>query len=151
MEFSAQEIKTTLNHSSDLAHPTLRIIDANLNRLREGIRVLEDICRYEYNHSHFAYTLKELRHRCKLDLIQTLLESRDSLNDVLRESTPNEMERADLKSIVIANFKRTQESSRVLEEILKLHNPQDSNNFKAIRYQLYTLEKEIFALFINQN
>ncbi len=28
---------------------TLRLIDANLNRLREGIRVVEDIFRYVYN------------------------------------------------------------------------------------------------------
>jgi thiamine-phosphate pyrophosphorylase len=52
------------------------------------------------------------------------------------------MNRTDLKSIVIANYKRAQESSRVLEEVYKIINPQLSETFKYMRYELYTLEKE---------
>lgn len=53
------------------------------------------------------------------------------------------MQRTNLQDIMIANFKRTQESSRVLEEILKLYDLEKSQKFKNIRYELYTLEKEI--------
>ena len=118
----------------------LRLIDANLNRLREGIRVVEDIFRYLYNDKQTAVKLKELRHLSRLENYIKLLESRDVKNDVLRASIKSEQNRADLNSILIANFKRAQESSRVLEEFTKLISIEDSENFKYIRYELYNLE-----------
>lgn len=124
------------------ALPLNRILDANLNRLREGIRVIEDIFRYLYNDKELAYKLKDIRHSSKIDGYIELLESRDSLNDCLKPSIKSETNRADLKSIVIANFKRAQESSRVLEELYKLQNIELSERFKSIRYNLYTLEKD---------
>ena len=119
---------------------TLRLIDANLNRLREGIRVVEDIFRYMYNDKETALKLKSLRHLARLDNYIELLETRDVKNDVLRASIKSEQNRTDLYSILIANFKRAQESSRVLEEFTKLTSIKDSENFKYIRYELYNLE-----------
>ena len=118
----------------------LRLIDANLNRLREGIRVVEDIFRYVYNDKQTAIKLKELRHLSRLENYIELLETRDVKNDVLRSSIKSEQNRTDLYSILIANFKRAQESSRVLEEFTKLISIKDSENFKYIRYELYNLE-----------
>ena len=118
----------------------LRLIDANLNRLREGIRVVEDIFRYVYNDKQTAIKLKELRHLSRLENYIELLETRDVNNDVLRASIKSEQNRTDLYSILIANFKRAQESSRVLEEFTKLISIKDSENFKYIRYELYNLE-----------
>lgn len=118
----------------------LRLIDANLNRLREGIRVVEDIFRYVYNDKQIALKLKELRHLSRLENYIELLETRDVKNDVLRSSIKSEQNRTDLYSILIANFKRAQESSRVLEEFCKLISIEDSENFKYIRYELYNLE-----------
>lgn len=118
----------------------LRLIDANLNRLREGIRVVEDIFRYVYNDKQTALKLKELRHLSRLANYIELLETRDVKNDVLRSSIKSEQNRTDLYSILIANFKRAQESSRVLEEFCKLISIEDSENFKYIRYELYNLE-----------
>lgn len=118
----------------------LRLIDANLNRLREGIRVVEDIFRYVYNDKQTAIRLKELRHLSRLENYIELLETRDVKNDVLRASIKSEQNRTDLDSILIANFKRAQESSRVLEEFCKLISIEDSENFKYIRYELYNLE-----------
>ena len=118
----------------------LRLIDANLNRLREGIRVVEDIFRYVYNEKQTALKLKELRHLSRLENYIELLETRDVKNDVLRSSIKSEQNRTDLYSILIANFKRAQESSRVLEEFCKLISIEDSENFKYIRYELYNLE-----------
>jgi len=119
-----------------------RIIDANINRLKEGIRVIEDIARYLHNDKTLASRLKSLRHQAKIDDIQPLLQSRDSVNDVLRPTTQNELNRESLESILIANYKRAQESSRVLEELYKIVDPELSERFKEIRYTLYTLEKE---------
>ena len=118
----------------------LRLIDANLNRLREGIRVVEDIFRYVYNDKQTALKLKELRHLSRLANYIELLETRDVKNDVLRSSIKSEQNRTNLYSILIANFKRAQESSRVLEEFCKLISIEDSENFKYIRYELYNLE-----------
>ena len=118
----------------------LRLIDANLNRLREGIRVVEDIFRYIYNNKEISTKLKSLRHIARIKNYYELLETRDVENDVLRESIKSEQNREDLSSILIANFKRAQESSRVLEELTKLSSIEDSENFKYIRYELYNLE-----------
>ncbi len=130
--------------SNELLSPELfRVIDANLNRLKEGIRVVEDIIRYKNNDKELSSKLKQLRHRSQIKNSEELLKYRDSINDVLRPSTQSELKRADLKSIIIANIKRAQESSRVLEELYKLHDVNESEKFKTIRYELYTLEKEI--------
>ena len=119
-----------------------RVIDANLNRLKEGIRVIEDMARYSDNNKNLSTQLKTLRHQAKIDDIQPLLNSRDAQNDVLRPTMASEMERSSIESIIIANYKRAQESSRVLEEIYKVVDPGLSERFKNIRYELYTLEKK---------
>lgn len=119
---------------------SLRLIDANLNRLREGIRVVEDIFRYVHNNKEVATKLKNLRHLARTENYYELLETRDVKNDVLRKSIKSEQNRDNLNSILIANFKRAQESARVLEEFTKLTSIKDSENFKYIRYELYNLE-----------
>jgi thiamine-phosphate pyrophosphorylase len=124
-----------------LSPELFRVIDANLNRLKEGIRVIEDIARYSQNNKIIATQLKSLRHQSRINDLQNLLNSRDSINDVLRPTVTSEMNRSDLQSIMIANYKRAQESSRVLEEMYKIIEPSASENFKTIRYALYTLEK----------
>ncbi len=127
----------------------LRIIDANLNRLREGIRVVEDIFRYVYNDKELSTKLKNLRHLARVENFYEILESRDVQNDVLKESIKSEQNREDLNSILIANFKRAQESSRVLEELTKLTSIKDSENFKYIRYELYILESVLTKITSN--
>ena len=121
----------------------LRLLDANLNRLREGIRVVEDIYRYIFNDKKTTTILKLLRHNSRIDIYKELLDSRDIENDILKMSTQSELNRIDLNSILIANFKRAQESARVLEEFGKLINIETSEKFKTIRYKLYHLEKKI--------
>lgn len=129
-----------------MTNENLRLLDANLNRLREGIRVVEDIFRYIYNDKETSSKLKSIRHLSRLEPFDELLDSRDIIGDVLKETTKSELNRSDLKSILISNFKRAEESSRVLEEFTKLTSPSDSSNFKNIRYELYDLEKKILEL-----
>jgi hypothetical protein len=133
----------TKNLGSNL-HRVDRLIDANLNRLREGVRVVEDITRYLLDDAILASKLKTIRHSTKIENYQNLLKSRDSINDVLKPSTKSELKREDLESIIISNFKRAQEASRVLEECSKLISDLGNNaNFKNIRYELYDLEKKV--------
>lgn len=129
--------------TSLLSPELFRVIDANLNRLKEGIRVIEDIMRYRDNNKNLALKLKNLRHSAQIDETLELLKHRDSINDVLRPTIKSELNRTDINSIIIANFKRAEESSRVLEELFKLHSAAYSETFKHIRYELYDLEKEI--------
>ncbi len=129
--------------SQNLSPELFRVIDANINRLKEGIRVVEDIMRYRDNNRDLSLKLKELRHKARINGTTQLLKHRDSINDILRPSTKSELSRTNIKSIITANFKRAQESSRVLEELFKLHDIDYSENFKYIRYELYNLEKEI--------
>lgn len=126
-----------------LSPELFRVIDANLNRLKEGIRVVEDIMRYRDNNKELSSKLKELRHIARIDENLELLRHRDSINDVLRPSMDSELRRSDITHIITANFKRAQESSRVLEELFKLDNNEYSEKFKHIRYELYDLEKNI--------
>jgi thiamine-phosphate pyrophosphorylase len=131
------------NKTNGDSSPLNRIIDANLNRLREGIRVVEDIYRYIYNNKQISSKLKDIRHDSRVSNYDELLDSRDIINDCLKGTTTSEKNRDDLKSIIIANFKRAQESARVLEEVLKLTHSTESGKFKNIRYELYNLEKSI--------
>jgi len=133
----------------ELNKTSLRLIDANLNRLREGIRVVEDIFRYVYNDKDIATKLKTLRHQSRIECYEELLESRDIVNDCLKVSTKSEQSRKDLYSILVANFKRAQESSRVLEEFTKLESANSSEIFKSIRYELYDLEKALTKITSN--
>ncbi len=132
------------NQEAPLEPKIYRLIDANINRLKEGIRVVEDIVRYIYDNKEIALRLKNLRHQASYEN-PYLLPYRDINSDVLRQSTPSEMQRENLQSVVKANIKRAQEAARVLEEIMKIAEPSLSENFKKIRYELYEIEKLLLA------
>ncbi|MRI58885.1 MAG: thiamine-phosphate pyrophosphorylase [Epsilonproteobacteria bacterium] len=119
-----------------------RLIDANLNRLKEGIRVVEDIERYIFDNKELASKLKNLRHQAQYEDKRLLL-YRDIRHDVLKESTQSELLRDSIQSILKANIKRAQESARVLEEAMKMVDLKWSERFKNIRYELYDVEKEL--------
>jgi len=131
------EVTTNLDESG-----LNRLVDANLNRLSEGIRVCEDVARYLHNNKNLSKNLKELRHKCRLPNANKRLSTRDSMNDVLRPTIESEMKRNSLANLLTANYHRAQESARVLEEVSKLLYPDYSETFKTIRYSLYSLEKE---------
>ncbi len=129
--------------TNSLSPELFRVVDANVNRLKEGIRVVEDIMRYRDNNKELSSKLKSLRHLARVEETTELLTSRDSINDVLRPTIKSELNRTDIRSVILANFKRAEESARVLEELYKLQNATYSENFKHIRYELYNLEKEV--------
>ncbi len=120
-----------------------RLIDANLNRLREGIRVLEDIERFIYDNKPLSQKLKSLRHRCRIKAYVQYLQERDIIGDVLKETTTSESQRENLQALQLSNMKRAQESARVLEESFKLIDTAEAEQFKQIRYALYNIEKEL--------
>ncbi|GBR77638.1 thiamine-phosphate pyrophosphorylase [Candidatus Termititenax dinenymphae] len=120
---------------------SLRLLDANINRAREGLRVLEDISRFILDDIKLTEHLKSIRHTLK-DLINVpdslLVASRGSDEDVARERPVPR--RSDLRNIITANAKRTAEALRVLEEFSVR-----GSEIKDQRYQVYDLEKIIAA------
>lgn len=70
---------------------------------------------------------------------------------MLKKSINLELQRKDLNSVLTANLKRSQESARVLEEIFKLIDLENSQIFKNARYELYDLEKEILTKFLEHS
>jgi len=126
-----------------------RILDANLNRAREGIRVTEEVARLCLDDAKLSSKFKKLRHRltgiARKNFDQRkLLFFRNSEKDVGSEAMGIlEKRRKDLSSIVQANLRRAQEATRVLEEFGKLLQPESARSFKRIRFKLYTLEQEI--------
>lgn len=134
----------------DMEQKALRVIDANINRLREGLRVVEDVCRFMLDDEDLSQRLKAVRHQVRqagesIASYQQMLQARDAASDV-GASISNDDERArdDVQRIFAANIKRAQECCRVLEEFAKLYDGDASAAFKAMRYDLYTLEKDIF-------
>ena len=119
-----------------------RVIDANLNRLKEGLRVVEDVRRYGFDDLVLAKKIKNLRHKAKIPQ-KEFIKFRDAANDVLKPSLKEEQIRLNLDDLQTANIKRAQESARVLEECFKLIDVKISEIFKTIRYELYEIEKEI--------
>lgn len=126
-----------------------RILDANLNRAREGLRVIEETARFILDDRVLTAELKDLRH-----LITSLAASlpggpvelvsaRDSEGDVGAGSwSEGERARDSVYNLVQANFKRVQEAARVLEEFGKMAGP-GADKYKKVRYQLYVLEQEM--------
>ena len=125
-----------------------RLIDANLNRSREGIRVAEDISRFVLNDKKLTRSFKSLRQalsaeRKKIDLKRLpLLKSRSVKRDVGKKSTFREKSRENIADVFLANTERVKESLRVLEETSKLFDKKMSQRFKRMRFRLYELEKK---------
>jgi thiamine-phosphate pyrophosphorylase len=129
-----------------------RILDANINRASEGLRVLEDLARFYFDDIHFSKRLKELRHDIRknlMDIMPKLLESRDSINDVgVRVSMELKIDgKASVIQLSAANFKRIQEALRTIEENLKVLGRYElSKLYEGYRFITYGIEKEYFKV-----
>jgi len=147
-------------------HQLLRMIDANLDRASEGLRVLEDVARFLLNNTELSQRLRTLRHdlaRETKSLRVGLLSQRDSEHDVgyAYPITPGERD-PNMKTpsipgsldLVTANAKRVEESLRVIEEIAKLPEISsllNSARFEQARFTLYTLERDLVSRISRRN
>ncbi len=123
-----------------------RVLDANINRAREGLRVLEDVARFIFNDRKTTDTLRSCRHildQSARKIYPQLIAARDSGDDLGRAF--KEPKRKDLRGLVSANFKRVEEAVRVLEEFAKLLGARQGRTFKKIRFDMYQAEKKIVA------
>lgn len=120
-----------------------RALDANLNRVSEGLRVIEDLARYALDDADIQQRCKSLRHALAQSYnAGDLIASRAALTDVGFASVgASEYLRADTSATARANCKRVQEGLRVLEELSK--PDASAAEFKRLRYQAYDLERDL--------
>ena len=128
----------------------LRIIDANSDRISEGLRFLEEIARFILCDPFLSNQLKNLRH----NLIETttrigieLLSGRNSVTDVganMQISMPLQ----NITSLAMANAKRVEQGLRVLEEIAKLPEARpilNSKYYQKTRFTMYEIERRLLS------
>jgi thiamine-phosphate pyrophosphorylase len=125
-----------------------RMIDAAANRVREGVRVMEDFARFSLDDAHLTARLKQWRHRFAESLRELtesqLLHARDTVADVGTEiHTRFESTRHTVLDVVRAACKRVQEALRTLEEYGKILAPGFGQRLGRLRYEMYTLEKAL--------
>ncbi len=122
-----------------------RIIDANINRVAEGIRVLEDVSRFVAEDTRTTEKLKDLRHRVRKSFSHPdLIRHRNSQDDLgLAISSGTAWDKKEsVQSMVAANFKRVQEGLRSIEECLKVGGyDHESKVYETLRFKAYDLEK----------
>lgn len=123
------------------------MLDVNLNRCREALRLTEDYARFALDDGGLCGALKSIRH----DLTaatrahsEAAVLWRDTPGDVgTRISTETEAQRRDLAHVVVAAGKRFGEACRAVEELLKTIDPASAATVEACRYRFYAVEKEI--------
>lgn len=131
-----------------------RIIDVNINRASEGIRVLEDLARFYYNNPNMTAELRTMRHEIRKSvtaIVPKCINNRDSINDIgLNVSRLSKLDnKKSINELIRGNFKRLQESLRVIEETLKIIDLYDAAKiYEEIRFNAYNLEK-IFVKSLN--
>ncbi|MBF0388147.1 MAG: thiamine-phosphate pyrophosphorylase [Candidatus Omnitrophica bacterium] len=126
-----------------------RVVDANFNRAKEGLRVCEDISRFMLDDKVLTSGYKAVRHDLTSAAVvfglREIVKARDAAGDIGRPTTVAEAKRGSIADIFYANTQRVKESLRVLEEFAKLRGTGSAEQFKTLRYQVYGLEKKALA------
>ncbi|HOJ30628.1 MAG TPA: thiamine phosphate synthase [bacterium] len=123
----------------------LRIIDANFNRVREALRVVEDILRFSNAGKNTISDIRKIKHDLCTQYFKTFgyraLATRDITADPGRKHAPY---RADtLTQILTRNFMRAEEGLRCIEECSRIVNPESTDTWQAIRFKIYAIEQQI--------
>uniref|UniRef100_A0A7C2EIY3 Thiamine-phosphate synthase n=1 Tax=Ammonifex degensii TaxID=42838 RepID=A0A7C2EIY3_9THEO len=122
-----------------------RMADANLNRAREGLRVMEDVARFILQESSLTERVREARHKLRQAaalLPFECLTARDVKEDP-GVDFPEEPHPS-AGALAISNARRVQEAARVLEETARFAAPEVAGDFKRLRFLAYELE-QLFA------
>jgi len=130
--------------------PVARILDANANRAREALRVMEDVARFAVEDAVLVAEFKGLRHELTNALARLpdgwLEVNRDAAGDVGTAVTAaGERERAGLVAVATAAGKRLGEALRVIEETAKTIDSALSATVEALRYRAYDAESALLV------
>jgi len=125
-----------------------RILDANFNRAREALRVVEDYARFVQDDPVGGELVKRLRHDLAAGMRplapDKLLFARNTPSDVgTTLFTPGEQSRSSAREVCTAATKRLPEALRTIEEYAKTMDPAVAAGIEALRYRAYDLEQRI--------
>ena len=124
-----------------------QIIDANLDRAREGLRVLEDWARFGLGKEKLIESIKNFRQILGKNHLEVYKQSRNYIEDQCKGLGHSEQfKRKSPEQIISSNAGRVQEALRVIEEFSRLHNYELSKIASEIRYKIYTLEIDLLSL-----
>ena len=124
-----------------------QIIDANLDRAREGLRVLEDWARFCLGENDIVSRIKNFRQILGKNHLEVYKQSRNFIDDQCKGLTHQEqINRRSPNQIISSNAGRVQEALRVIEEFSRLHNYELSKVASEIRYEIYTIEIDLLSL-----
>jgi len=142
--------------SEGTSNQSLRIVDANLNRIGESLRFLEDIARLLLNDANLSKQLKAMRHELEdidFSFKKQLLQARHADTDVGADiKVEQQLEKRDLHTAVVANSRRIEQSMRVIEELAKTPDIMlDSDKFEKARFALYTIERELISKLLRKD
>ncbi|MDP2921674.1 MAG: thiamine-phosphate pyrophosphorylase [Candidatus Omnitrophota bacterium] len=128
----------------------LQIIDANLNRAREGLRVCEDITRFALCDKNATESLKKIRHTAtslvldsKKISLQKLVSQRNTPEDKTKFTDYAAQYDSGISDVFMANIERVKESLRVLEECFKIIDEEISRGYRKLRFNTYDIEKKL--------
>ena len=134
------------NQDKSINYAIYRILDANLDRAREGLRIIEEWCRFGLDNGQMTAECKQMRQELARWHSNELRLARNTPGDMGTElSHPQEEQRTSIEQLLQVNLCRVQEALRVLEEYGKLYQPQMGATFKQMRYRVYTLESNLIA------
>ncbi|MER3475407.1 MAG: thiamine phosphate synthase [Leptolyngbya sp. ERB_1_2] len=135
-------------HFQPFMQPALyRILDANLDRAREGLRVIEEWCRFGLENVALTEQCKHWRQELAQWHQSELRTSRNTPDDPGTDLThPQEAVRSSVEQVLQANFARIEEALRVLEEYGKVYRSEMASAIKQMRYQVYTLESQLLSI-----
>ena len=126
-----------------------QLIDANLDRAREGIRVVEEWCRFSIQEENLVRTLKDFRHQLAKHHHLSYKNARCTSTDTgIGLTHPYQKNRESPEDLIQANCSRVQEALRVLEEFAKGSDPDLSKEAASIRYQFYEIELDILKKYL---
>ena len=126
-----------------------RIIDANLNRSREGLRVCEDIARLVLGDKSISGSLKRIRHSATNALLfskkmplKRLVLTRNTKTDALKKVDFDKKNKSLIADLFMSNIERVKESLRVIEECTKPLDKNISRKYRKLRFDAYDIEKK---------
>ena len=127
-----------------------RVIDANANRVREALRVMEEAARFLLNNENLCVMIKGMRHDFAEAISQVggLEANRDTTGDVgTGIQTAREYQRESAGEVAIAAGKRLSEALRAIEEYSKVLGEEEGKKLPGVieqlRYRGYTIEKQL--------
>jgi thiamine-phosphate pyrophosphorylase len=139
-ESKPKDAARSVSSSGGGARSLGRILDANGNRIAEGLRALEEIARFLLDDVTLAGRCKTIRHQIRGLIPAQAVAHRDTAGDVGVAYQSGEAPRGGVVAHLRANAARVQEALRAAEEAARLGGLAAAAGFERARYDSYGLE-----------